>query len=215
MEDHVGRRARRTRQLASPLDQRLVERRVGLGDLRAVLPRASALRHVRTGVGDPFAHVDVDIGGIGRRRRAIARSTRASHALGVRLATRPPTVRCRAQLSVQHALGPAQRDVEEALLLVERLGGLGVRDRHQAALEAGDEHGVELEPLRPVEGEQLDGVVTRGARRRRRGARSAGTRGSRRRCRGRRRPRGTRGRGARRRRCARAAPRTARRRRRR
>ena len=32
-------------------------------------------------------------------------------------------------------------------------------DGHEATLEAGDEHGVELEALRPVEGEQLDGVV--------------------------------------------------------
>ena len=34
-----------------------------------------------------------------------------------------------------------------------------MRDRHESALEPGDEHGVELEALRAVEGEQLDGVV--------------------------------------------------------
>ena len=34
-------------------------------------------------------------------------------------------------------------------------------DGHEAALQAGDEHGVELEALRPMEGEQLDGVVAR------------------------------------------------------
>ncbi len=60
---------------------------------------------------------------------------------------------------MERALGAAQRDVEEPLLLVERLGGLRVRDRHEAALEAGDEHGVELETLRAVEREELDGVV--------------------------------------------------------
>ena len=71
---------------------------------------------------------------------------------------------------VQHALGAAERDVEQALLLVHRLGRLGVRDRHQPAFEPGDEHGVELEALGAVEREQLDGVALRCCRRRRRGA---------------------------------------------
>ena len=62
---------------------------------------------------------------------------------------------------VQHPFGATERDVEQPLLLVHRLGGLGVRDRDEAAFEAGDEHGVELEPLRAVEREQLDRVVRR------------------------------------------------------
>ena len=60
---------------------------------------------------------------------------------------------------VQHAFGAAERDVEQALLLVHRLGRLGVGDRHEARLEPGDEHGVELEALGPVEREQLDRVA--------------------------------------------------------
>ena len=130
-------------------------------------------------------------------------STRWIQLLRVRRAVRPPTVRSRAQLRCSTAFGAAERDVEQPLLLVHRLGGLGVRDRDEAAFEPGDEHGVELEALGAVEREQLDRVVRRRRRRRRRAARSAGTRGSRRRCRGRRRPRGTRGRGARARRRAR------------
>ena len=152
-------RARGAGQLASPLDQRREQRSVGLGDLALA---ALLLRHVRTRVGDPLADVDVDIGGVGIGAGdgpLHPREPRARGAVGDAASDRAlsrPTQR-------EHPLGPAQRDVEETLFLVERLGRLGVGDRHEAALEAGDEHGVELEPLRPVEREQLDGVVTREA----------------------------------------------------
>ena len=63
---------------------------------------------------------------------------------------------------MQRALGAAQRDVEEPLLLVERVGGLGVGDRDEAPFEPGDEDRVELEALGAVEGEQLDGIVAGG-----------------------------------------------------
>ena len=72
-------------------------------------------------------------------------------------------MRWRAQLSASTRSALLERDIEETLFLVERLGRFRVGDRHEAALEAGDEHGVELEPLRPVEREQLDGVVARAA----------------------------------------------------
>ena len=55
--------------------------------------------------------------------------------------------------------GAGQRDIEETPLLGPVGGRLRVRDRHEPALESGHEHGAELEPLRTMEGEELDGVV--------------------------------------------------------
>ena len=88
--------------------------------------------------------------------RSIARQPRARRAVGLPRA-HGPLLR---PAEVQLAFGAAQRDIEKALLLGERIVGLGVGDGHQAALEPGDVDGVELETLGPVEGEQLDRAAT-------------------------------------------------------
>ena len=58
-------------------------------------------------------------------------------------------------------LGASERDIEQPALLGARRRRVGVGDRHQAALEPGHEDGVELESLRPVEGQQVDRVAAR------------------------------------------------------
>src|SRR5437660_8111641 len=57
------------------------------------------------------------------------------------------------------ALGAGGRDVEEAALLVARRGSVGPSYRHEAALEAGEEHHRPLEPLRRVERGERDAVA--------------------------------------------------------
>ena len=139
-----------------------------------------------------------------------ARSNSTRYGLAVRLRRpRPAAVALARPRHVQRALGAAQPDVEQAALLVERLGvALRVRDRDEAALEAGDEDRVPLEALGPVEREQLDRVVGDPAvvLAAQRGAQELEELGDGARARWR--PRGTRGRARRSPRGARARPRT-------
>ncbi len=152
--------ARGARLAEPPVDERGVERFVVGGDvgrrLGAGAP-AGAARHAVAGVGDALAGVAGPDGrgvagmdGVvdpGQPRARVAPGGTATD----RALARPA--------QVQDAFGAAERDVEQALLLVHRLRRLGVGDRHQALLEPGDEHGVELETLGPVEREQLDRVA--------------------------------------------------------
>ena len=60
---------------------------------------------------------------------------------------------------MQLLAGPGECDVEEATLLVDRVGVLGKVDGDEALLEPGQVHDRPLEALGRVEGDDLDGVA--------------------------------------------------------
>ena len=63
------------------------------------------------------------------------------------------------------ALGARDPDVEQAALLGDRLVALGLAHGQLALLDAGQEDGLELEPLRAVVGEQMHAFAVRRLRR--------------------------------------------------
>ena len=116
----------------------------------------------RPGLGQPGPFgghrrlpVAVAVGPEGGQRRFDRRQVGAGLAGHLPPAERAPL----RPAEVQLPLRPGQGDVEEAALLGQGGRRLGVGDRDEAPLQAGDEHDRPLQALGLVEGEQLHGVV--------------------------------------------------------
>ena len=155
VEDDVRGRARGAGKLASPLDECREQRRVGLRDvaLGALL-----------------------LGDVGPRRRSARGRRRCPRRRRRPRSPAPPARAIGSGCGWRHGLRscagvPNSARGRARLCSARRRGGVAPRrvPRRSSrgrwapgALEPGDEHGVELEALRSMEGEQFDAVVARG-----------------------------------------------------